>query len=101
MGTSAKYCSKRNIARCEKNPGYLARKGFSLINSKGEEVDPYSVDWSKYNKGIPYRVVQGSGDANSLGIMKFVFPNKYSVYLHDTNQRYLLVRHIAHSAMVV
>ena len=80
---------KEILPAVKKNPGYLARKGFSLINSKGEEVDPYSVDWSKYNKGIPYRVVQGSGDANSLGIMKFVFPNKYSVYLHDTNQRYL------------
>lgn len=73
----------------KKNPGYLARKGFSLLNSKGEEVDPYSVDWSQYSRGIPYRVVQGSGDDNALGIMKFVFPNKYSVYLHDTNQRYL------------
>ena len=80
---------KEILPAVKKNPGYLARKGFSLINSKGEEVDPYSVDWTKYSKGIPYRVVQGSGDANSLGIMKFVFPNKYSVYLHDTNQRYL------------
>jgi murein L,D-transpeptidase YcbB/YkuD len=33
--------------------------------------------------------VQGSSDGNALGIMKFVFDNKYSVYLHDTNQRYL------------
>ena len=40
-------------------------------------------------KGIPYKVVQGSGDDNALGILKFNFPNKYSVYLHDTNQRYL------------
>lgn len=80
---------KEILPAVKKNPGYLARKGFSLINSKGEEVDPFSVDWSMYSKGIPYRVVQGSGDANSLGVMKFVFPNKYSVYLHDTNQRYL------------
>ena len=52
-------------------------------------MDPYSVDWTKYHKGIPYRVVQGSGDANALGIFKFNFNNKYAVYLHDTNQRYL------------
>ena len=86
------------------NPGYLARKGFSLIDSKGNEVDPYSVDWSKYNKGIPYRVVQGSGDANALGIMKFVFSNKYSVYLHDTNQRYLFanaMRSLSHGCIRV
>ena len=73
----------------KKSPGYLARKGFSLVDSKGETVDPYSVNWTKYSKGIPYKVVQGSGDANALGIYKFNFNNPYSVYLHDTNQRYL------------
>ena len=56
---------------------------------EGEEVDPYAIDWTKYKKGIPFRIVQGSGDDNALGILKFNFPNKYSVYLHDTNQRYL------------
>ncbi|MBK5271934.1 MAG: L,D-transpeptidase family protein [Bacteroidia bacterium] len=80
---------KEILPGVKKDPGYLSRKGFSLINGKGEEVDPFSVDWSKYSKGIPYRVVQGSGDANALGILKFNFNNKYSVYLHDTNQRYL------------
>lgn len=95
---------KEILPAVKKNPGYLARKGFSLLDSKGEEVDPYSVDWSKYNKGIPYRVVQGSGDANALGILKFVFSNKYSVYLHDTNQRYLFgqtMRSLSHGCVRV
>ncbi|MDB5200061.1 MAG: hypothetical protein JWO92_2024 [Chitinophagaceae bacterium] len=73
----------------KKNAGYLARKGFNLVDSKGETVDPYSVNWEKYTKGIPYKIVQGSGDDNALGILKFNFNNPYSVYLHDTNQRYL------------
>lgn len=96
--------AKEILPACKKNPGYLARKGFSLVDSKGNEVDPYSVDWSKYSKGIPYRVVQGSGDANALGIMKFVFSNKYSVYLHDTNQRYLFgnaMRSLSHGCVRV
>ena len=95
---------KEILPAVKKNPGYLARKGFSLVDSKGNEVDPYSVDWSKYSKGIPYRVVQGSGDANSLGIMKFHFDNKYSVYLHDTNQRYLFanaMRSLSHGCVRV
>jgi murein L,D-transpeptidase YcbB/YkuD len=95
---------KEILPAVKKNPGYLARKGFSLLDSKGEEVDPYSVDWSKYNKGIPYKVVQGSGDANALGILKFVFNNKYSVYLHDTNQRYLFgqtMRSLSHGCVRV
>ncbi|MDF2385154.1 L,D-transpeptidase family protein [Nostoc ellipsosporum NOK] len=80
---------KEMLPAAKKDPGYFAKKGFSLLDGEGNEVDPYSVEWSKYSKGIPYRVVQGSGDANALGIMKFNFGNKYAVYLHDTNQRSL------------
>ncbi len=71
------------------DPGYLYRKGFNLVDSKGEAINPYTVNWSKYSKGIPWKVVQGSGDDNALGVFKFNFSNPYSVYLHDTNQRYL------------
>jgi murein L,D-transpeptidase YcbB/YkuD len=80
---------KEIVPAMRRDPGYLAKKGYSLLTWEGEVVDPYSVDWTKYKKGIPYKVVQGSGDDNALGILKFNFPNKYSVYLHDTNQRYL------------
>jgi len=73
----------------KKDPGYLARKGYNLVDSKGEVVDPYTVKWAKYSKGIPWKVMQGSGDDNALGIFKFNFNNPFSVYLHDTNQRYL------------
>lgn len=95
---------KEILPAVKKDPGYLARKGFSLVDSKGEEVDPYAVDWAKYSKGIPYRVVQGSGDANALGILKFNFPNKYAVYLHDTNQRSLFgltTRSLSHGCVRV
>lgn len=80
---------KEILPALKRNPGYLARKGYNLVKWNGDDVNPYEVDWAKYSKGIPYKVVQGSGDANALGVMKFNFPNKYSVYLHDTNQRYL------------
>lgn len=80
---------KEIVPALRKNPGYLAKKGYALMTWEGEEVDPYTIDWTKYKKGIPFRIVQGSGDDNALGIMKFNFPNTYSVYLHDTNQRYL------------
>jgi len=95
---------KEILPAVKKNPGYLARKGFSLLDKNGDEVDPYSVDWSRYGNNIPYRIVQGSGDANALGIMKFVFDNKYSVYLHDTNQRYLFanaMRSLSHGCVRV
>jgi murein L,D-transpeptidase YcbB/YkuD len=80
---------KEVLPGVKKNPDYFTKHGYSLINDDGDEVDPLTVDWKKYTKGIPYKVVQGSGDANALGVLKFNFSNKYSVYLHDTNQRYL------------
>jgi murein L,D-transpeptidase YcbB/YkuD len=85
---------KEFLPELKKNPGYLAKKGFSLLDQKNDEVDPFFVDWSKYKTSIPYKIVQGSGDDNALGIMKFNFPNKYAVYLHDTNQRYLFAQSI-------
>ncbi len=96
--------SKEILPAVKKNPGYLTKKGFSLLDKEGNEVDPYSVDWTKFSKGVPYRIVQGSGDANALGILKFHFDNKYSVYLHDTNQRYLFanaMRSLSHGCVRV
>jgi L,D-transpeptidase YcbB len=77
------------IPGMQRNPGYLERKGFSLVDLAGREVNPYGVNWAKYRNSIPFRVVQGSGDDNALGVLKFNFTNDHSVYLHDTNQRYL------------
>jgi murein L,D-transpeptidase YcbB/YkuD len=73
----------------KKDAGYLSRKGFNLVDAKGDVVDPYKIKWAKYTNGIPWKIMQGSGDDNALGIFKFNFNNPYSVYLHDTNQRYL------------
>jgi murein L,D-transpeptidase YcbB/YkuD len=80
---------KEILPGLKRDPGYTISKGLSIIDDHGTEIDPYLVDWSKYKNSIPYNVIQGSGDENALGILKFNFPNKYSVYLHDTNQRYL------------
>ncbi|RYY54558.1 MAG: hypothetical protein EOO05_20190 [Chitinophagaceae bacterium] len=96
--------AKDIIPAAKKNPGYFAKRGYSLIDGNGDEVDPYEVDWTRYSKGIPYKVVQGSGDDNALGILKFNFPNKYAVYLHDTNQRYLFgqaMRSLSHGCVRV
>lgn len=81
--------AKQYLPKLKNNPGYLSKIGLKLVNGKGETIDGASVNWSKYTKGIPYKVMQGSGDDNALGVFKFNFNNKYAVYLHDTNQRYL------------
>lgn len=88
----ASIIEKEILPGVKRDSDYFAKKGFSLVDRNGEEVDPYTVEWWRYKKGIPYKVVQGSGDENALGVLKFSFPNKYAVYLHDTNQRYLFAR---------
>lgn len=85
----ASIIKKEILPAIKKDPGYLARKGYNLFDDNGIMIDPYGVNWDKYSTGIPWRVIQGSGDDNALGIFKFNFNNPYSVYLHDTNQRYL------------
>jgi L,D-transpeptidase YcbB len=83
----ASIIEKEILPGLKRDTAYLRKKGYSLLNSKNEEVRPDSIDWSKYKRSIPFRVIQGSGDDNALGVLKFNFYNKYSVYLHDTNQR--------------
>lgn len=88
----------------KKDPGYLARKGFNLVDDKGEVVDPFTIKWAKYTNGIPWKIMQGSGDDNALGVLKFNFNNPYSVYLHDTNERYLFAnsdRDLSHGCVRV
>jgi murein L,D-transpeptidase YcbB/YkuD len=52
--------------------------------------DPYTINWARLNKNnFPYQLKQRQGDDNSLGVMKFNFRNKYDVYLHDTNVRWM------------
>ena len=56
------------------------------------EINPQNVNWEQYldeQRGIPYYFMQYPGVDNVLGQMKFIFPNKYNVYLHDTNSKSL------------
>ncbi|RBL92332.1 L,D-transpeptidase family protein [Chitinophaga flava] len=79
---------KEMLPAIKKNVGYLASKNLEVIDAAGNTVDPSTIDWSKLSKGhFPYVLRQMDGLDNSLGIMKFNFRNKYSVYLHDTNNR--------------
>ncbi len=67
-----------------KNKSVFRKKGLVILNYKNEEVNPWT--W-KREDAYKYKYVQNPGRNNSLGLMKINFPNKYSVYLHDTNHR--------------
>ncbi len=72
----------------KKDRTYLSRNNMKLYKD-GKEVDASSIDWDKVNPSkFGYTIKQGSGYSNSLGRIKFMFNNSFSVYLHDTpNQK--------------
>ena len=81
------------IPKIKKNPEYLQKMKISVIDRKGRIVDPSLVDWSKYSsKNVPYTFRQEPGTHNALGRIKFIFPNKHFIYLHDTPSRSLYAR---------
>jgi murein L,D-transpeptidase YcbB/YkuD len=95
---------KQYLPKLKVNPNYLSKLGLHLVDKNHETVDATKVKWKKYSKGIPYQIMQGSGDDNALGVFKFNFNNKYSVYLHDTNERYLFnktTRSLSHGCVRV
>jgi murein L,D-transpeptidase YcbB/YkuD len=71
------------IPKLEKNPNYLKREKIHLIDSRGREIDPGSVDLDGDKLGR-YTLKQESGSKNSLGQIRINMPNKEAVYLHDT-----------------
>lgn len=82
--------SKDKLPKVQQDPGYINRLNMSVIDDKtGQAVDPYMVDWMKPAKSLPYTLVQKPGSGNALGFIKFPMTNKHSIYLHDTNERYL------------
>lgn len=74
------------IPSVNKNPDYLAQKNMEVVNGSGEVVKASKVNLSK---GEGYRVRQKPGGDNSLGLVKFMFPNEYNIYIHDTPARSL------------
>lgn len=76
-----------------KDPSYLSRNNMSVVTMKGSIVDPATIDWAATaGKGFPYMIRQEPGARNALGQVKFIFPNPYMVYLHDTPSKGLFAR---------
>ena len=84
---------KEMLPRIKRDPTYLAQENLRVFKGWGpeaREVDPGTVDWSAISPGdFPFRLRQDSGPLNALGRVKFMFPNKFNVYLHDTPARLL------------
>jgi L,D-transpeptidase YcbB len=81
----------------------LARHNLRIRGYNGRDIDPDTIDWGRVDIRR-YELYQPPGPGNVLGVVKFVFPNKHDVYMHDTTQKNLFakpVRTESHGCMRV
>ncbi len=87
----------RSIATKEYLPAFKrnanSNRHLKLINSRGQVVDRSQIDFSAYNeRNFPFDLKQPPSNRNALGLVKFIFPNRYNIYLHDTPAKSLFKR---------
>ncbi|WP_291102378.1 MULTISPECIES: L,D-transpeptidase family protein [unclassified Flavobacterium] len=76
------------VPNIKKNSNYLETNNMEVL-SGNKVIDPSTINWNKYEKNIPYDIRQKPGKNNALGKMKFLFPNNFNIYLHDTPSKSL------------
>ncbi|MDP3896389.1 MAG: murein L,D-transpeptidase [Mesorhizobium sp.] len=77
------------LPRLRNDPGYLDRAGYEVTDAKGRRVSSSEVNWGAYGSKVPYNVRQTPSEANALGELKILFPNKHAIYMHDTPSKSL------------
>ena len=76
------------LPKIKQDLGYLQNKNMVVLNQMGKQIDPTTIDWTQYpGNNFPYLIRQQPGPKNTLGRVKFMFPNKHAVYLHDTPRK--------------
>lgn len=94
---------KEMLPVLRKNPAYLPENNYKLYNWKGEELNPFSINWHEVStQKWKYRIEQGPGPDNALGIVVIQFPNPYSIFMHDTPSKWafdLDNRHVSHGCI--
>ncbi|MEM7426879.1 MAG: L,D-transpeptidase family protein [Pseudomonadota bacterium] len=83
---------KEYLPKLRRDPGYLLRQNIHVLRG-GSKVDPYAVNWSSVSSAaFPFRLRQDPGKKNALGRIKFMFPNRFNVYIHDTPAKSLFAK---------
>lgn len=87
---------KDQLPKIVQDPNYLSSLNIQVYQGWGanrQPVDPATIDWASLGRNnFPYQLVQEPGPLNALGQVKFMFPNQYDVYLHDTPGRGLFAK---------
>jgi len=79
------------IPHVRKDPAYLEKMKIRILDAKGQEVDPKTLDWST-ESAVNYTLRQDPGVINSLGQIRIDMPNKHAVYMHDTPKKQLFAQ---------
>jgi murein L,D-transpeptidase YcbB/YkuD len=82
------------LPKLRSDPGYLDRAGYEVTDAKGRHIPSSSINWGAYGGKVPYNVRQQPGEANALGELKILFPNKFAIYMHDTPQKSFFQRDV-------
>lgn len=86
------------LPKVRQDPHYLAQKKIRVFedwSSQAREIDPGGIDWNRVDADhFRYRLRKDPGPQNDLGRIKFMFPNRFAVYLHDTPSRHLFRRDV-------
>ncbi|OQM76767.1 L,D-transpeptidase family protein [Manganibacter manganicus] len=82
------------LPRLRRDPGYLDRAGYEVTDSKGRRIPSSSINWNRFGGKVPYNVRQLPSEANALGELKILFPNKHAIYMHDTPQKSFFKRDV-------
>jgi len=77
----ADIAQKETLPAILNDPGFLARTNMEVVDNSGRAVSARDIDLSSPDR---YRFRQRPGTSNALGLVKFMFPNQFNVYLHDT-----------------
>ncbi len=97
--------SKEILPNIKKNASVIEKKGYTIMDQNRKKIDHKSIDWSKVTQSnFNYRITQTRSGGTALGKVKFIFPNNYNVYFHDTPSKSLFkndVRAYSHGCVRV
>ena len=99
--------TKEMLPKIMKDPDYLMRQNIEVVKvgkTATQVINPSKINWNEPPGDFQYQLRQKPGERNSLGLVKFLFPNEFNVYLHDTPADNLfdkLTRNFSHGCVRV
>ncbi|MGO4907869.1 murein L,D-transpeptidase [Pseudorhodobacter sp. W20_MBD10_FR17] len=85
--------TKEYLPMMQRNPN--AASHLKIVDSRGRVVPRSAINFAAYSaRSFPYSMQQPPSDGNALGLVKFIFPNQYNIYLHDTPSKSLFAREV-------